>query len=51
MPAGIKEGRGRGCLVSHCTPFVVVVLRSIASISAKWLPGYFYFSFNMAVLH
>jgi len=33
-PAVTKEGRGRGCLVSHCKPFVVVVLRPIES-SAK----------------
>ena len=29
-PAGTKEGRGRGCLVSHCTPFAGVVLSPIA---------------------
>ena len=50
-PPGANGVRGRGCLMSHCTPFAVVFLRPIAlHPSGQIVPRGFYFYFNMTIL-
>ena len=45
-PAVTKEERGRGCVVSHCTPFAGVVLRPIALRPSGQKPPGFLFLFQ-----